>query len=115
MTHEAAKKVQDAFDLASDHDRITYFLRQKRIAAIVPVDVAEEHERQIEAAIAVLTGKAGQCLDLPHEAHTLPTGEECGGVPEGHRPVNRWVEAPGCKLLGHAQHELAGFIYRPGQ
>jgi hypothetical protein len=32
----------DAIDLASDQDRITYLtVRGKRIAAIVPVDVAE--------------------------------------------------------------------------
>lgn len=116
----AKRELVDAIEAASDQGKITWLVDRngKRIAAVVPVDVAEEHERQIEAVLATAAGPsrvilAAQCLEVPHERHTLATGEECAGWPPDHRPVNQWVEAPNCRLLGHAQHELKGIIYSP--
>lgn len=45
---ETAEKIQDAFDLASDHDQITWLTENgKRIAAIVPVETAGAAEQAI--------------------------------------------------------------------
>lgn len=50
---EYQARVTDAIDAASDQDRITWLAdRGKRIAAIVPVDVAEYHEQMIADVLA---------------------------------------------------------------
>ena len=48
-----ADELMDAIDLASDQDQMTWLVSDgKRIAAIVPVDVAEAHERDIADVLA---------------------------------------------------------------
>lgn len=112
----ARRELVDAVDAASDQDKITWLVDQdgRKIAAVVPVDVAEAHERQIAGVLQTGLSTASRCPEVPHERHTLIGGGECLGWPEDYRPVNRWVEAPRCTLFGHAQHELNGIIYRPG-
>jgi hypothetical protein len=74
---ELASALLDAIDNASDQNEIIWLVESrlpgaKRIAAIVPVDVAEEHERQIAAVLATPMGTA-------EHAHWA------GGRGEGHR------------------------------
>lgn len=45
---DLAAALEDALVDASDQDQITYIMRSgRRVAAVVPVDVAEEHDRKI--------------------------------------------------------------------
>ena len=47
------ERIADAIDLASDQDQMTWLTDAtgKRIAAIVPVDVAESHEQMISGLL----------------------------------------------------------------
>jgi hypothetical protein len=51
--HDMAKRLLDAFDNASDQDKITWAVdgRGRRVAAIVPVDVAEYHDQVIAGVL----------------------------------------------------------------
>jgi hypothetical protein len=54
---ELAEEVQDAADLAGAQDRKTWLASSgKRIAAIVPVDVAEYHEQMVADVLATEFG-----------------------------------------------------------
>ena len=76
-----------ALDAAQEQNQVTWVLYNgRRIAAVVPVEVAEAAE---EAARDQLQDNAA-------------------GASEG-----AWVEAPDCRLLGHAQHDLNAIIERP--
>jgi hypothetical protein len=48
-------ELQDAIDLASDQDTVTWLTRDgRRVAAIVPADVAGDHERRIAEVLPVI-------------------------------------------------------------
>jgi hypothetical protein len=101
------ERYRDATDLASDQDQIVYLLHNgERVAAIVPRDVAEEHERQIAEVLSTPVVPFKCPVDFPHEGHHLGPGRDCAGA-EG------WMDVPACQYTGHAQHELAEIIYRP--
>jgi hypothetical protein len=57
LGRESLEDLQDAIDNASDQDVITYIigLQGTRIAAIVPVEVAEKHEADLSAVVAALS------------------------------------------------------------
>lgn len=67
-------ELQDAADLASDQDQLTWIVRGgRRIAAIVPVDVAEYHEQLVASALPVI------------QHHRQPHGETTELlIPRGH-------------------------------
>jgi hypothetical protein len=87
--NEVGGRVLDAIDSASDQGKTTYLrgANGKRIAAIVPVDVAEEHDQQIAEILATPLAKS--------------------------RSEGLWVPALTCQLEGPAQHEANGIILRP--
>jgi hypothetical protein len=50
-------KLTDAIDAASSQDEITWLTENgKRVAAVVPVDVAEAHDAMIERVLSTPTG-----------------------------------------------------------
>jgi hypothetical protein len=57
LGRESLEGLQDAIDNASDQDVITYIigLQGTRIAAIVPVEVAEKYEADLSAVVAALS------------------------------------------------------------
>jgi hypothetical protein len=71
-------EVADAVEAASSRDKITWVtLGDRRIAAIVPVDVAEAHEAMVERVLRTPVGKpkvrypdVTVCLSIGHSGNT---------------------------------------------
>jgi hypothetical protein len=95
ITDEYQARVSDAIDNASDQDKITWLTNgAKRIAAIVPVDVAEYHEQMIAVVLRTPldvidelrgfgAGPSTECKLCAHwrSAHTY--GGECQMCEDG--------------------------------
>ena len=68
-----------AIDLASDQDRLTWLTSQgKRVAAIVPVEVAEAHERMINDVLSAPAGRpvqASRYIDVKVKRSVLRDGD----------------------------------------
>lgn len=72
------EKLYDAIDAASGQDRITWLLNDegRRVAAIVPVDVAEAHEAMLARVLSTPVGKpkvrfpdVTACLSVNHSGN----------------------------------------------
>lgn len=118
---DLARALVDAIDNASDQDRITWLTTAagKRIAAIVPVDVAESHEQMIATVMRTPVGRivvldelrgfgalhTGPCLLCGHgrRAHT-----HNGETPEPRPEVDCQMCQDGkCRTpAAKTQHEL---------
>jgi hypothetical protein len=62
---EYQEHISDAIDAASDQDKITWLTDgKKRIAAIVPVDVAEYHEQMIAGTLSTLVSPSSSPHDV---------------------------------------------------
>lgn len=84
--NDEREMLHDAIDAASDQDQITYVRWDgKRICAIVPVEVAETFTKKIEEVMDALSKRMN----------------------------GSWEEAPDCKLVGPAMHEVNAIIFRP--
>jgi hypothetical protein len=75
---ELAEEVCNAVEAASSQDKITWVTDHgQRVAAIVPVDVAEAHEQMIEKVLSTPVGKpkvrfpnVTVCLSVNHSGST---------------------------------------------
>jgi hypothetical protein len=75
-TDEYEARVADAIDLASDQDKITWLtVGGKHIAAIVPVEVAEAHERMMAKVLAAQFGGEPLFPDVRVHSSILRDGD----------------------------------------
>lgn len=98
--------LRDAAESASSQDRITWLTdKGQRIAAIVPVDVAEAHEAMIERVLSTpVTPKvrfpgARVCLSVNHNGNV---GTIMGSVTDA-------MKAAGCEALDIRRFREAAF------
>ena len=89
--------LRDAIDNASDQDRITYLLsgRGKRIAAIVPVEVAERHEAELDALLHEIPAASGPTRFVSRQAYANGTRQEAEAIrltAGSHQRVLGWLQ-----------------------
>jgi hypothetical protein len=98
----------DAIDAASDQDRITWLTDRtgKRLAAIVPVDVAEDHEQLVASVLPVIQhhrqphGEITELL-IPREHLSLDDPPDGESTPEQHAAARAEALRRGWPVIRH--------------